>query len=57
LNKTVMMGIDPGSYATGFAFLCLEGNKVSVLDYGVIRPKKETELIFRIGHIVEELEN
>jgi len=52
-----MMGVDPGSYATGFAFLCLEGNKVSVLDYGVIRPKKDTELIFRIGHIVDELEN
>ncbi len=51
-----MMGIDPGSYATGFAFLSLTGNKASVLDYGVIRPQKNTELIFRIGHIVDELE-
>jgi crossover junction endodeoxyribonuclease RuvC len=51
-----MMGVDPGSYATGFAFLSLKGNKVSVLDYGVIRPKKDTELIFRIGHIANELE-
>jgi crossover junction endodeoxyribonuclease RuvC len=50
-----MMGIDPGSYATGFAFLSLTGSKVSVLDYGVIRPKKDTELIFRIGHIIDEL--
>jgi crossover junction endodeoxyribonuclease RuvC len=52
-----MMGIDPGSYATGFAFLSLSGNKVAVLDYGVVRPKKDSELIFRIGHIVNELEN
>jgi crossover junction endodeoxyribonuclease RuvC len=51
-----MMGIDPGSHATGYAFLCLTGNRASVVDYGVVRPKKETELIFRIGHIVGELE-
>ena len=57
MNQTVMMGVDPGSYATGFAFLSLNGNKASVLDYGVIRPKKDAELIFRIGHIVDELEN
>jgi len=57
MRLDVMMGIDPGSYATGFAFLSLIGNKVSVLEYGVIRPKKEAELIFRIGHIVNELEN
>jgi len=52
-----MMGVDPGSYATGFAFLNLKGNKVSVLDYGVIRPKKDAELIFRIGNIIEKLES
>jgi len=57
LKQIVMMGIDPGSYATGFAFLSLTGNKVDVLDYGVIRPKKDAELIFRIGHIIKELEN
>jgi crossover junction endodeoxyribonuclease RuvC len=51
-----MMGIDPGSHATGYAFLSMSGNKVSALDYGVIRPKKDSELIFRIGHIVDELE-
>jgi crossover junction endodeoxyribonuclease RuvC len=51
-----MMGIDPGSYATGFAFLSLTGNRALALDYGVIRPKKNEELIFRIGHIVNELE-
>jgi crossover junction endodeoxyribonuclease RuvC len=51
-----MMGIDPGSYATGFAFLTLAGNRASVLNYGVIRPQKNRELIFRIGHIVDELE-
>ncbi len=56
MASIVMMGIDPGSYATGFAFLSLTGNKASVLDYGVIRPKKDEELIFRIGHIVDELE-
>jgi len=57
LKQIVMMGIDPGSYATGFAFLSLAGNKVDVLEYGVIRPKKDSELIFRIGHIIKELEN
>ncbi|MDR3001232.1 MAG: crossover junction endodeoxyribonuclease RuvC, partial [Fibromonadaceae bacterium] len=56
MSPTIMMGIDPGSYATGFAFLSLTGNKTSVLDYGVIRPPKSKELIFKIGHIVSELE-
>jgi crossover junction endodeoxyribonuclease RuvC len=51
-----MMGIDPGSHATGYAFLNLIGSKVSALDYGVIRPKKDSELIFRIGCITSELE-
>ena len=55
MKQIVMLGIDPGSYATGFAFLNLTGNKITVLDYGVIRPKKNVELIFRIGHIVSEL--
>lgn len=50
------MGIDPGSYATGYAFLSLSGNRATALDYGVIYPKKNTELIFRVGHIVTELE-
>ncbi|MCL2100882.1 MAG: crossover junction endodeoxyribonuclease RuvC [Fibromonadales bacterium] len=56
MTPTIMMGIDPGSYATGFAFLSLTGNKASVLDYEVIRPQKNKELIFRIGHIIDELE-
>jgi len=56
-GATVMMGIDPGSYATGYAFLSLSGNRAQALSYGVVRPKKDTELIFRIGHIVGELEN
>ena len=57
MKATVMLGIDPGSYATGFAFLSLVGNKYSVLEYGVIRPKKDDELIFRIGRIVADLES
>jgi crossover junction endodeoxyribonuclease RuvC len=51
-----MMGIDPGSHATGYAFLSMAGSKASALGYGVIRPKKDAELIFRIGHIIGELE-
>ena len=57
MNRKIMMGIDPGSHATGYAFLGLEGNRVFVLGYGVIRPKKDTELIFKIGHIAGEVEN
>ena len=51
-----MMGIDPGSHATGYAFLSMSGNRVLALDYGVIRPKKDSELICRIGYIADELE-
>ncbi|GHV13836.1 crossover junction endodeoxyribonuclease RuvC [Fibrobacterales bacterium] len=55
-GRVCMLGIDPGSYATGYAFLTATGNRAGLLDYGVLRAKKDDELIFRIGHIIGELE-
>lgn len=36
----VILGIDPGTVATGYAFLEVRGGSVKPLDFGVIRPKK-----------------
>lgn len=36
----IILGIDPGTVTTGYAFLEVDGAFVKPLDFGVIRPKK-----------------
>lgn len=51
----IVLGIDPGSYTTGFAVL-EKKEKIQVLDYGAIVCRKSDVAEKRLVHIVTELE-
>lgn len=51
----IILGIDPGSIKTGYAFLQSSENSIRVLEYGVISRKASDPLIERISHIHGEL--
>lgn len=44
MSKQVVLGIDPGTTVTGYGILLSEKGKISVLDYGAIRPTPTLEL-------------
>lgn len=52
----IILGIDPGSITTGYAFLDKTGNNLKVLEYGVIHAPAEHALEDRLVHIISELE-
>lgn len=53
----IILGIDPGSITTGYAFLEKDGNNLRVLEYGVIHAPAEHNLEDRLLHIVTKLES
>lgn len=52
----VIMGIDPGFAITGFGVVKYEGNKFSVIDYGVIKTEANIDLCKRLLKLNNELE-
>ena len=52
----IILGIDPGSITTGYAFLKAEKGKVDVLEYGVFHAKATLPVEDRLLQIVTELE-
>ncbi len=52
----VVLGIDPGSYVTGYAFLSTGDKGVRVLEYGSIACKTNVPFEDRLLHIITELE-
>ena len=52
----VVLGVDPGSHNTGYAFLSSTNGKAKVLAYGAIQCDAKDELSDRLLHIVQELE-
>ena len=52
----IILGIDPGSITTGYAFLKAEKGKVDVLEYGVFHAKSTLPVEDRLLQIVTELE-
>jgi len=52
----IILGIDPGSHITGYAFLTILNGNVTVLDYGVIRSKAQDPLSERLFTIASDLE-
>ncbi len=44
----IILGVDPGSLITGYAFLETEGNRMKLLDAGPIRLKKHGEIPARL---------
>ncbi len=54
----IILGIDPGSYTTGYAFLEKDGNgPVRVLEYGTVSAPKKDAFEDRLVRIVCDLEN
>ncbi len=51
----IVIGVDPGSQNTGYAFLQQQQNKIKVLEYGVIRLKSSDPLPQRLEKIFREL--
>lgn len=50
-----ILGIDPGTRKMGYALISLEGNKISLLEAGLIKIKAE-ELQYQIPQMVEAFE-
>jgi crossover junction endodeoxyribonuclease RuvC len=51
-----VIGIDPGTKATGFGIIELKDNKYEIIDYGTIRPKTNLSLAEKLREIKECLE-
>lgn len=51
----IVLGVDPGTHCTGYAFLENRGGRIRVLEYGVIRCKSDDPLPDRLGKIHREL--
>ena len=52
----IILGIDPGSITTGYAFLQVGLGKVEVLEYGTVHAGANRPVEDRLLHIVTELE-
>ena len=46
-----VVGIDPGLRATGYGFIDLQGNKVSLIDTGTIEPRQKDPVSLRLERI------
>jgi crossover junction endodeoxyribonuclease RuvC len=52
-----ILGIDPGSRATGYGLIRLEGNRLHHIDNGVIRPPEKSDLAQRLLYIYQGLQS
>lgn len=52
----IVLGIDPGSVNTGYAFIDVQGNDLRVLEYGALHAPQNRTFEERLLHIVMELE-
>lgn len=52
ITKKIILGIDPGTIVMGYGIIAVEGNKISVVELGVVKPGsskdtyKKLQLIF-----------
>ncbi len=54
----IILGIDPGSVVCGYGVIAAEGSAFRLIEYGVIRAKKKSELMdLRLREIFLRLEN
>ena len=58
---TLILGIDPGTAATGYGLIQIEGNRLRSLDYGTWRPQRDlkpaSKLAFLAAKISDYLED
>ena len=55
-NRMIVLGIDPGSVNTGYAFVDVRGSEFSVLEYGALHAPKNRSFEDRLLYIVDALE-
>lgn len=55
IKKQTIIGIDPGYAITGYGIIQKCGNRLSVLDYGVIETKPKTDFEIRLLTINEQV--
>lgn len=54
-EELIILGIDPGTFITGFGFIKIQTQKMSALDYGCIRPPLKFKLTDRYLIIFDAL--
>lgn len=54
-DPLIIMGVDPGTRATGYALLRCEGSAYTTLEYGVIRPNEKALLTMRYAELFREI--
>lgn len=54
-NEKIVLGLDPGTYITGYGLLQLEGTEVGLLRFGVIQTGKKLSHELRLKEIFEEV--
>lgn len=52
----IVLGIDPGSVNTGYAFIDVQGSNLRVLEYGALHAPENRSFEDRLLHIVTSLE-
>lgn len=57
MSETVIVGIDPGTAVTGYAFIVMSNKGFKILDFGCIRPPRDLLLSERYLIIFESLGN
>src|SRR5512145_1166202 len=53
----VILGIDPGSRATGYGIIESRGGSLRPLAYGVVRPPRGRALLDRLPHLASAIED
>ena len=57
-SREIILGIDPGLSNTGFGIIAIDSNRsLSMVGYGCITTKKNTDFAKRLGDIVKHVEN
>jgi crossover junction endodeoxyribonuclease RuvC len=51
----LVLGVDPGSNVTGYGLVEQKNNRLSCVDYGIVRPPAKAPFSLRIYHIFKEL--
>ncbi len=54
-KKKIILGLDPGIHLTGFGFISVIGEKMSVLNFGVITTPASLPLYSRLKMMVDDL--
>ncbi|MCS6823878.1 MAG: crossover junction endodeoxyribonuclease RuvC [Cytophagaceae bacterium] len=55
LNEKIILGVDPGTIVLGYGLILIKENKVSLMQYGVIRLAKYTGSALKLSKIFQRV--